>query len=126
MTPAPHVLAIDDSFTIREMVSQTLRDAGYDVTTANDGQDGVDVYSEGEFDAVITDINMPRMDGFGVIESIRGLNGQEARVPILVLTTESGPKLKERARKSGATGWIVKPFDDEALVSVLDRVTGKE
>ncbi|MEM9320277.1 MAG: response regulator [Pseudomonadota bacterium] len=126
MNPAPHVLAIDDSFTIREMVSQTLRDAGYDVTTANDGQHGVDTFVDGEFDAVITDINMPRMDGFGVIESIRGIDGQEARIPILVLTTESGPKLKERARNAGATGWIVKPFDDEALVSVLDRVTGRE
>lgn len=126
MTPAPHVLAIDDSFTIREMVSQTLREAGYDVTTANDGQDGVDTYSDGDFDAVITDINMPRMDGFGVIETIRGFTGHEAKVPIIVLTTESGPKLKERARNSGATGWIVKPFDDEALVAVLDRVTGKE
>ena len=92
----------------------------------NDGQDGVETYSDGNFDAVITDINMPRMDGFGVIESIRGFTGHEAKVPIIVLTTESGPKLKERARNSGATGWIVKPFDDEALVAVLDRVTGKE
>ncbi|MBF9035119.1 response regulator [Rhodobacterales bacterium HKCCE2091] len=122
---SPHVLAIDDSFTIREMVSQTLRQAGYEVTTANDGQHGVDTFADGAFDAVITDINMPRMDGFGVIESIRAGAGNTARVPILVLTTESGPKLKDRARKAGATGWIVKPFDDEALVSVLDRVTGR-
>lgn len=126
MTAVPHVLAIDDSFTIREMVSQTLRHAGYEVTTANDGQEGVETYSDGEYDLVITDINMPRMDGFGVIETIRGFSGPDAKVPILVLTTESGPKLKERARNSGATGWIVKPFDDEALVSVLDRLTGKE
>lgn len=125
MTHVPHVLAIDDSFTIREMVSQTLRDAGYEVTTANDGVDGVDTFEDGQFDAVITDINMPRMDGFGVIETIRGGDGQDARIPILVLTTESGPKLKDRARQAGATGWIVKPFDDEALISILDRVTGR-
>ncbi|MBF9031116.1 response regulator [Rhodobacterales bacterium HKCCE3408] len=122
---APHILAIDDSFTIREMVSQTLRDAGFEVTTANDGQDGVEAFAGGRYDAVITDINMPRMDGFGVIETIRSGQGSPARVPILVLTTESGPKLKDRARKAGATGWIVKPFDDEALVSVLNRVTGR-
>lgn len=125
MTTVPHVLAIDDSFTIREMVSQTLRDAGYEVTTANDGVDGVDTFEDGTFDAVITDINMPRMDGFGVIETIRGGDSKDARVPILVLTTESGPKLKDRARQAGATGWIVKPFDDEALISILDRVTGR-
>ncbi|MEM9755344.1 MAG: response regulator [Pseudomonadota bacterium] len=125
MTSAPRVLAIDDSFTIREMVSQTLRGAGYDVTTANDGQDGVETFTAGGFDAVITDINMPRLDGFGVIEAIRAGGGQPARVPILVLTTESGPRLKDRARQAGATGWIVKPFDDAALVTVLDRVTGR-
>lgn len=125
MTDAPHILAIDDSFTIREMVSQTLREAGYEVTLANDGQEGVRAYANGKFDAVITDINMPRMDGFGVIDSIRSGDGQPARVPILVLTTESGPNLKDRARQAGATGWIVKPFDDEALVSVLDRITGR-
>ena len=123
MTPSPHVLAIDDSFTIREMVKQTLSEAGFEVTTANDGQDGVDTYSEGDFDAVITDINMPNMDGFGVINSIRA-GEVNNRVPILVLTTESGDDLKARARDAGATGWIVKPFDDVSLIAALKRVTG--
>ena len=117
------VLAIDDSRTIRELLKQALGTAGMTVTTANDGVEGVGAFGKGSFDAVITDINMPNMDGFGVIESIRAGAGNR-RVPILVLTTESGPELKDRARKSGATGWIVKPFDDVSLVSVLRRVTG--
>lgn len=116
------VLAIDDSATIRALVSQTLEKAGFDVTTAVDGQDGVDVFQTRRFDAVITDINMPNMDGFGVITNIRQ-SEVNPRVPILVLTTESGQSLKDRARSAGATGWIVKPFDDTALVDVLRRVT---
>lgn len=117
------VLAIDDSRTIRDMVRLALEGAGIAVTTAEDGQHGVETFQEGRFDAVITDINMPRLDGFGVIEAIRG-GERNRRVPILVLTTESGADLKRRARDSGATGWIVKPFDGGALVGVLRRVTG--
>lgn len=125
MSDSRSILAIDDSFTIREMVRQTLSAAGFDVTTANDGVEGVETFDTAKFDAVITDINMPRMDGFGVITAIRAGAGAPARVPILVLTTESGPKLKDRARQAGATGWIVKPFDDVALVNVLNRITGR-
>lgn len=116
------VLAIDDSATIRALVTHTLDNAGFDVTTAVDGQDGVEVFRTKRFDAVITDINMPNLDGFGVIEAIRGSTANP-RVPILVLTTESGQALKDRARDAGATGWIVKPFDDTALVDVVRRVT---
>ncbi|SIO02903.1 two-component system, chemotaxis family, response regulator CheY [Rhodovulum sp. ES.010] len=118
-----NILAIDDSLTIREMVREVLSSAGFEVTTANDGQDGVAEFARDEYDAVITDINMPKLDGFGVIEHIRG-GDTNARVPILVLTTESGAALKERARAAGATGWIVKPFEDEGLVNVIRRVTG--
>ncbi len=117
------VLAIDDSATIRALVTQTLADAGFDVTTAVDGEDGVGVFASHRFDAVITDINMPKLDGFGVIDAIRQ-GAENARVPILVLTTESGQSLKDRARRAGATGWIVKPFEDTALINVLRRVTG--
>lgn len=125
MTQATRVLAIDDSLTIRHMLSTTLAEAGFDVTTANDGQQGVDTFDKGEFDAVITDINMPKKDGFGVIEHIRAGHGAQSRVPILVLTTEIGEALRERARGLGATGWIVKPFDDAQLVAVLGQVTGR-
>lgn len=117
------VLAIDDSRTIRHLLSVTLGDAGFEVTTAVDGVDGVETFQDAQADVVITDINMPNMDGFGVISAIRegGINN---RVPILVLTTESGDDLKARARDAGATGWIVKPFDDVSLISALKRVTG--
>ena len=117
------VLAIDDSRTIRHLLSMTLGEAGFDVVTADDGVQGVETFQEAEADVVITDINMPNMDGFGVINSIRQ-GGVNNRVPILVLTTESGEDLKSRARNAGATGWIVKPFDDASLISALKRVAG--
>lgn len=117
------VLAIDDSKTIRELLRSVMEEAGFDYTSAVDGVDGVERYAEVRPDIVITDINMPNMDGYGVIDAIRK-GVIDNQVPILVLTTESGDKLKQRARQAGATGWIVKPFDDVSLVSVIRRVTG--
>ncbi len=117
------VLAIDDSRTIRNLVRKAMEEAGFACTTADDGVQGVERFAEVEPDVVITDINMPRMDGFGVIDAIRG-GGANRSVPILVLTTESAEELKARARQAGATGWIVKPFEDTAIVSVVRRVTG--
>jgi two-component system, chemotaxis family, chemotaxis protein CheY len=117
------VLAIDDSRTIRSLVRKVMEDAGFTCVCAEDGVDGVHRFAEENPDIVITDINMPNMDGFGVIETIR--TGTTNRlVPILVLTTESADHLKARARDAGATGWIVKPFDDETIVSLVRRVTG--
>ncbi|MFZ3582048.1 response regulator [Loktanella sp. DJP18] len=115
------ILAIDDSRTIREMLRMALANAGFDVHLANDGQEGLEALATIAPDVVITDINMPRLDGFGVIEAIRGgtvLN----TLPILVLTTESAQDLKDRARNAGATGWIVKPFDDAKLISAIRRI----
>ena len=117
------VLAIDDSRTIRNLVRKAMEEAGFACTTADDGVQGVERFAEVEPDVVITDINMPRLDGFGVIDAIRG-GGANRSVPILVLTTESAEELKARARQAGATGWIVKPFEDTAIVSVVRRVTG--
>lgn len=117
------VLAIDDSRTIRVLVQATLQDAGFDVITADDGLDGLEKYSKCDPDVVITDINMPNLDGFGVIEALRS-DEIGSTVPILVLTTESSAEQKARARDGGATGWIVKPFDDVSLIGVLRRVTG--
>jgi len=93
------------------------------VTTADDGALGVSAFREARFDAVITDINMPNLDGFGVIEAIRGGSGNK-RVPILVLTTETGPGLRARAREAGATGWVTKPFDQASLIQTVRRVAG--
>ncbi len=117
------VLAIDDSRTIRSLVRKVMEDAGFQCVCAEDGVEGVHRFAEENPDIVITDINMPNMDGFGVIDTIR--SGTSNRmVPILVLTTESADHLKAKAREAGATGWIVKPFDDETIVSLVRRVTG--
>jgi two-component system chemotaxis response regulator CheY len=117
------VLAIDDSRTIRSLVRKVMEDAGFACVCAEDGVDGVTRFAEENPDIVITDINMPNMDGFGVIQTILG-GTTNRMVPILVLTTESADHLKARARDAGATGWIVKPFDDETIVSLVRRVTG--
>ncbi|WGH80143.1 response regulator [Jannaschia ovalis] len=115
------VLAIDDSRTIRSLLSATLERAGFEVRTAEDGVAGVDSVAADPPDVIITDINMPRLDGFGVIDAVRRMPNA-ASVPILVLSTEGGDALKQRARAGGATGWIVKPFDDGKLVAAIRRV----
>jgi len=115
------VLAVDDSRTMRNLLSAALAQAGFDVHLAEDGEDGLQRLQETSPDVVITDINMPRLDGFGFIEAIRGSHLNRS-LPILVLTTESAPELKARARAAGATGWIVKPFDETKLVAAIERV----
>jgi two-component system chemotaxis response regulator CheY len=118
-----NVLAVDDSRTIRDMLRLTLTEAGITAHLAEDGQHGLEVLEGIEPDAIITDINMPRLDGFGFIGAVRQKE-KHRTVPILVLTTESSPELKARAREAGATGWIVKPFDPEKLVRALHIVAG--
>lgn len=118
------ILAIDDSPTIRALVAKALRSAGFEVVLASDGIGGIESLPEAQPDLIITDINMPRMDGFGVIEAVRA-DDRYSDVPILVLTTESGADLKARARRAGATGWIVKPFADARLIAVINRVLGR-
>jgi two-component system chemotaxis response regulator CheY len=115
------ILTIDDSKTIRDMLKLTLLDAGFEVSQAVDGQDGVDILSKEQFDVVITDINMPKMDGYEVIRHMRG-NSDHKSTPILVLTTESETEKRNLAREAGATGWMVKPFDPEQLVATINKV----
>lgn len=116
------VLTVDDSRTIRNMLLMTLSGAGYDTLQAEDGVHGLEVLGGSEPDVIITDINMPRMDGFGFIENVRS-SEQYKGIPILVLTTESDAEKKDRARQAGATGWIVKPFDPDKLLNAIQRVT---
>ncbi|HEY8163059.1 MAG: response regulator [Methylocystis sp.] len=116
------ILTVDDSRTMREMLRIALADAGFNVVQAEDGIHGLEVLENVSPDAIITDINMPRMDGFGFIESVRGHETHRA-LPILVLTTESDDQKKDRARRAGATGWIVKPFNPTKLVDAIRRVT---
>ncbi|MGP9789102.1 response regulator [Roseinatronobacter sp. NSM] len=118
------ILAVDDSPTIRGLVADVLRKAGFEVFLASDGVEGVGTLTDANPDLIITDINMPKMDGFGLIETVRA-TGNYSSIPILVLTTESSAELKTRARNAGATGWIVKPFDDERLIAVISRVLGR-
>ena len=117
------ILTIDDSRTMREMLRATLSTSGFTVVQAEDGQHGLEVLQgmDVEPDVIITDINMPRMDGFQFIEQVRG-NPERRAIPILVLTTESDAEKKQRARQAGATGWIVKPFDPTKLVDAINRV----
>lgn len=118
------VLTVDDSRTIQIMLRKTLEEAGYDVVQGVDGVDGLEKLQEAAPPpaAIITDINMPRLDGFGLIEAVRKLDGYK-HIPIIVLTTESDPEKKQRARDAGATGWIIKPFSADALVAAIRRVT---
>ena len=117
------VLAIDDSRTMRDMINLALTAEGFDVVLAEDGQHGLEVLEGSEPDVIITDINMPRLDGFGFIDAVR--DQEEWRhTPILVLTTESSEDLKTKARGAGATGWIVKPFAQDKLVRALRMVVG--
>jgi two-component system chemotaxis response regulator CheY len=115
------VLTVDDSRTIREMLRTALNEAGMEVLQAEDGMHGLEVLQGSTPDVIVTDINMPRLDGFGFIEAVRS-NDQFRAIPILVLTTESMGEKKDRARRAGATGWIVKPFDPAKLVSAINRV----
>jgi len=115
------ILTVDDSRTMRDMLRLALTAAGYLVVQAVDGMDGLEVLDRETPDLVITDINMPKLDGYGFIEGARK-DGRFRVLPILVLTTESDPEKKRRARNAGATGWIVKPFDPVKLVDVIRRV----
>jgi len=115
------ILAVDDSASVRQMVSFTLRGAGYEVVDAVDGKDGLSKAEKDKFDMIITDLNMPNVDGIQLIAEVRKLPGYSF-VPILMLTTESQAEKKDAGRKAGATGWIVKPFNAEQLTTVIRRL----
>jgi two-component system chemotaxis response regulator CheY len=115
------ILAVDDSKTMRDMVSFTLRKAGFEVAEAEDGKVALDRLGQAKFDLIITDLNMPNMDGISLIKSVRAGSSHRA-VPILILTTESDGTKKNDGKAAGATGWVVKPFVPEKLVELVNRV----
>jgi two-component system chemotaxis response regulator CheY len=117
------ILAIDDSASIRRMVSFTLKGAGYDVLEAADGEEGLDLARHNEVSLVLTDHNMPKMDGLALIRTLRGMASYR-EVPLLMLTTESSDEMKAQGRAAGATGWMVKPFDPARLVAIVKKVIG--
>ena len=117
------ILAVDDSASIRQMVAFTLKSSGYEVVEAVDGMDGLEKAKSKTFNLILTDQNMPRMDGLTLIKSLRAMP-QYKTVPILMLTTESSDAMKQQGRAAGATGWLVKPFDPQKLIEVVKKVIG--
>ncbi|MCC6466220.1 MAG: response regulator [Planctomycetes bacterium] len=115
------VLTVDDSATMRQTVEMTLKKEGYEVVTAVDGKDGLAKLAAGAFDCILTDVNMPNMDGITFTAEVRKLSSF-ASTPIIIVTTESQSDKKTAGRSAGATGWIVKPFQPEQLLGILKRV----
>jgi two-component system chemotaxis response regulator CheY len=122
LNPKIRILTVDDSATMRGLLKNALVGQGFEVEQADDGISALEWLASNDCDVVITDINMPRLDGFGLIERVRA-GGAHVHRPILVLSTESSDEKKARARIAGATGWIVKPFDAEKLAAAVRRVT---
>jgi len=117
------ILAVDDSASMRQMVSFTLKGAGFQVTEAVDGQDALNKAKSQQFDLVITDVNMPIMDGITFIKNLRG-EANYKFIPMLMLTTESAADKKSEGKAAGATGWIVKPFNPDQLLNTVKKVLG--
>ena len=118
---AKKIMIVDDSVSIRQMVSFTLKSAGYETTEAVDGEDALGKSRSGKYDVVITDQNMPRLDGIGLTKALRASSGYRS-TPILILTTEASDAMKAQGKAAGATGWLVKPFEPQKLLDVLKRV----
>lgn len=117
------ILAVDDSASMRQMVSFTLKGAGHDVVEASDGQEALNKAKGQKFDLVISDVNMPVMDGITLIRELRALTEYKF-TPLLMLTTESGDDKKSEGKTAGATGWIVKPFNPDQLLATINKVLG--
>lgn len=117
------ILAVDDSASMRQMVSFTLQGAGYEVVEASDGQDAFDKAKINQVDLVLSDVNMPVMDGIALIKNLRTLPDYKF-TPILMLTTESASDKKSEGKAAGATGWIVKPFNPDQLLNTIKKVLG--
>ena len=117
------ILAVDDSSSMRQMVSFTLKGAGYDVVEAVDGQDALNKAKSDQFDLIVTDVNMPVMDGITFIKNLRA-EANYKFTPMLMLTTESAADKKAEGKAAGATGWVVKPFNPDQLINTVKKVLG--
>lgn len=117
------IMTVDDSASVRQMVTFTLRDAGYTVIEACDGKDALSKVEGQPLNMVLTDLNMPNLDGIGLIRALRAHPACKF-IPIIMLTTESQAERKQEGKAAGATGWIVKPFKPEQLIAVVKKVLG--
>jgi len=117
------IMTVDDSASVRQMVSFTLKEAGYQVIEASDGRDAILKMRGQQINLIVTDLNMPNMDGIELIKNVRA-NPTYKFIPILMLTTESQAEKKMEGKKAGATGWIIKPFQPEQLLNVVKKVIG--
>jgi two-component system chemotaxis response regulator CheY len=117
----PRILAVDDSPSMRQMVSATLTSAGYEVEQAEDGVQALQLAGRRRFDLVITDVNMPNMDGITLVRELRGKPNYKF-VPLLILTTEATAERKMQGKNAGATGWLVKPFNPDRLLATIQKV----
>jgi len=117
------IMTADDSASVRQMVSFTLKQNGYEVIEAVDGSDALTKLKGKKVDMLLTDLNMPKLDGIGLIKGVRG-NSMNKFIPIIMLTTESQDSKKAEGKAAGATGWIVKPFKPEQLIAVVKKVLG--
>lgn len=117
------ILAADDSVSLRQMVAFTLKSAGHEVTEAADGVEALNAAKRGKFDVVVSDVNMPNMDGITLVTELRKLPDFKF-TPILMLTTESGTDRKMDGKRAGATGWLVKPFNPDQLLKTINKVLG--
>ena len=117
------IMTVDDSASIRQMVTFTLKQAGYAVVEAVDGQDALDKLQTATVQMIITDLNMPNLNGIELIRAVRA-NPAHRFVPIVMLTTESQAEIKQEGKEAGATGWIVKPFKPDQLLAVIRKVLG--
>lgn len=118
---AKQVMTVDDSATVRQVLRMTLENEGYEVIEANNGRHALELYPETGVDMLVTDLNMPEMDGIDLIKSVRQKPGARF-MPIIMLTTESQPGKKTEGKKAGASGWITKPFRPEQLLAVVRMV----
>jgi two-component system, chemotaxis family, chemotaxis protein CheY len=115
------ILIVDDSPSVRDLITFTLETASFKVLCGTDGKDALKHFNGASIDLVITDLHMPKIDGISLIKEIRSMP-QYQFVPILVLTTESQASKKQSAKEAGATGWIIKPFEQEKLLNVVSKV----
>jgi two-component system chemotaxis response regulator CheY len=118
-----HILISDDSIAMRQMLAYTLTEASHEVMQADNGQSALRLAQSHTFDLVITDVNMPLLDGLSLVKELRALPNYRFK-PILLLTTETDPQKKQIAKKSGATGWIIKPFNPDKLLMAVRKVLG--